>query len=272
MDTPTKAVCTAASSVALLLSATAAALPAHAAPPPPVVYDALGDSYAVGAGVLPADTCGRSASAPAVLVDGRMRIALDDLAACGGATTADTYAQVAAALDADTDLVTISMGGNDVAWTQAVGACVFGSGQQCVDAVAWTGYLSTRALPPQLDAAYAAIRQAAPDAHVVVTGYPRFFSAGYGDWTVAPGYAVTTGEQALMNAGADTLNAAIAQVAARHGFQFVDVTKRFADHGVNAADPWISDLSGVAPFHPTARGYEAYAAAITSALNPRMFR
>ncbi|MGO0576751.1 GDSL-type esterase/lipase family protein [Ornithinimicrobium panacihumi] len=123
-----------------------------------------------------------------------------------------------------------------------------------------------------MDASYTLISTAAPDAHVVVTGYPRFFTAGYGDYVVAPNMAITAAEQQLINAAADLLNSTTAQVAASHGFQFVDVTGRFADHGVNAADPWISDLSGAAPFHPTADGYHAYAAALTSSISPRSLR
>lgn len=54
--------------------------------------------------------------------------------------------------------------------------------------------------------------------------------------------------------------------------QFVDVTKRFIGHGVNALDPWILGLTDPGLFHPTMSGYRAYAAAVTSAINPRDLR
>src|SRR6188474_470029 len=88
------------------------ASPAPAAPSP-IVLDALGDSYASGYGVPPYAECGRSQSAYAVQLDGRQRVQLDDFVACAGATTTSlvTGGQLAA-LDADTDLVTLSIGGN----------------------------------------------------------------------------------------------------------------------------------------------------------------
>ena len=75
-----------------------------------------------------------------------------------------------------------------------------------------------------------------------------------------------------MNDGADLLNAVIADVAAQYGFQFVDVTSRFVGHGVNAPEPWVLGLSDPGRFHPNLDGYEAYAAAVTSQVNPRDLR
>src|SRR5918997_1009661 len=108
----------------LVAGGIAASPTAFAAPPPEVVYDALGDSYASGYGVPPYGACGRSQSAYAVQLDGRQRIALDDFVACAGATTTSMVAGgQLAALDADTDLVTLTIGGNDIGWSQAVQAC-----------------------------------------------------------------------------------------------------------------------------------------------------
>jgi hypothetical protein len=75
-----------------------------------------------------------------------------------------------------------------------------------------------------------------------------------------------------MNDGADLLNSVMAETAAEHGFQFVDVTSRFIDHGVNAPEPWVLGLTDPAQFHPNLAGYEAYAAAVTSSVNPRDLR
>ena len=60
----------------------------------------------------------------------------------------------------------------------------------------------------------------------------------------------------------------IAAAADRAGFQFVDVRKRFDGHGANSPDPWILGPSDPGAFHPTAAGYEAYTAAVNSALGP----
>ncbi|MGB8382642.1 MAG: SGNH/GDSL hydrolase family protein [Dermatophilaceae bacterium] len=181
MGISSRALWSSASAFVLLISAAVAAAPATAAPRPPVVFDALGDSYASGYGVPPYDgVCGRSSAAYAVQIDGRMRINLDDFAACAGATTDTLEAGQLAALDEDTDLVTVSIGGNDIPWQLLVGACVLGGDQQCADAATATMWTIQNVLPGLLDDTYGQIAAAAPDAHVVVTGYPRLFSPEYG--------------------------------------------------------------------------------------------
>lgn len=251
-----------------LLAATAIASPALAKPAP-VVYDALGDSYASGYGVPPydGDDCARSDAAYAVQIDGRMKIDLDDFAACAGATTDTLETGQLGVLDADTDLVTVSIGGNDIGWSLAVGACLLGTDQQCTDALAATTTAIQYVLPDLLRDTYDMIDAEAPDAHVVVTGYPRLFSPEYGDY-----FNASPAEQQAMNDGADLLNDVIAGVAGEYGFQFVDVTKRFDDHGVNAPEPWILGLTDPGLFHPNLQGYRAYSAAVTAAINPRDLR
>lgn len=252
-------------------------LPAQAAPDR-VVYDALGDSYAAGSGAGPGlDACQRNDSAYPHVLDGRMRIALDDLAACGGATIPQLLQTQLGSLDEGTDLVTVSIGGNDIGWGRIVTACLVYAEEQCAGAVAAASQAIQTQLPGALDTAYRAIGAAAPDAHVVVTGYPRLFSPEHGDYAgVIPGagvpYLVTVAEQELLNDGADLLNTVIAQVAAEHGYQFVDVTRRFAGHGVNAPDAWITGVDHAVPFHPTVEGQHAYGVALRSQISPTDLR
>lgn len=241
-----------------------AAAPASSAPPARTSYDVLGDSYGSGYGVPPYTACGRSQSAYGVLVDGRARLALDDFVACAGATTASLVSGgQLAALDADTDLALLSIGGNDIGWSSAVVACLGGTDAQCAGASAFVSGRVATQLPGLLDALYTKIEAGAPNARVVVTGYPRLFSPEYGAFLGA-----SPAEQQVLNDGADQLNAVMAAAAARHGFDFVDVTSRFIDHGVNAPDAWVLGPRDPAAFHPTLDGYEAYASAVTSAIKP----
>jgi len=229
-----------------------------------VVYDALGDSYASGYGVPPYADCGRSQSAYPVQLDGRHRLRLDDFVACAGATTTSLVSGgQLAALDADTDLVTLSIGGNDVGWSSAVIACLGGTDAQCTGAVAVVDTRITSELPALLDTVYAEVAAAAPNAHVVVTGYPRLFSPEHGTYLAA-----SPAELSSLNAAADTLDAVIAAAADRAGSQFVDVRRRFDGHGANSPAPWILGPSDPGAFHPTIEGYRAYTAAVTSALGP----
>lgn len=232
------------------------------------MYDALGDSYGSGFGVPPyEDECGRSSAAYGHQIDGRMRIELDDFAACAGATTTSLEASQLGALDGDTNLVTVSIGGNDIGWGEVVGACVILSDGKCAVALGMTSERIQERLPGLLEDTYSQIEEAAPNAHVVVTGYPRLFSPKYGDY-----YNASPAEQQAMNEGADLLNSVISNAAAEHGFQFVDVTKRFVGHGVNAPKPWVLGFTDPGRFHPNLSGYRAYAAAVTSSVNPRDLR
>ncbi|MCL1871911.1 MAG: SGNH/GDSL hydrolase family protein [Promicromonosporaceae bacterium] len=241
-----------------------AATAAPAAPAPRVVYDALGDSYASGFGVPPYGPCGRSQSAYAEQLDGRQRVQLDDFVACAGATTTSLVSGgQLAALDASTDLVTLTIGGNDIGWSTAVAACLAGSDAQCAGATALVVGRATGQLPALLDSLFAQVATDAPNAHVVVTGYPRLFSPEYGAY-----FAASPAEQSALNAGADTLDSVIASAASRAGFQYVDVRKRFDGHGANSPEAWIHGPLDPAAFHPTLEGYEAYTAAVNSALGP----
>jgi lysophospholipase L1-like esterase len=248
--------------VALLTTGLAGPVPAAST----LVLDGLGDSYASGYGV-PASfstPCGRSDAAPAPAIDGRMQLALDDFVACGGARTTDLVPQgQIAALGPDTDVVTLSIGGNDIGWSQAVGACLALTDAECEAAIGLTRGRITTVLPGLLDDVYDDIDAAAPNATVYVTGYPRLFSPPYG-----PVLGASAAEQDEMNAGADLLNATIRTVAEAHGYTFVDVTERFVDHGVNAPEPWVVWPTAPGSFHPNVPGYRAYAAAVTAAIRP----
>ncbi len=269
MATSTRRALSALAGLVLAAPALLAATSVSAAPPEPFEYDALGDSFASGYGVPPYEACGRSESAYAVLVDGRMKIELDDLAACGGATTSTLISGGQLdALDADTDIVTVMIGGNDIRWGTAVGACLVGSDAQCAVATSVSLSLIQGALAGWLEPVYSGVASAAPDAHVYVVGYPRIFSPEFGDYLGA-----SVAEQMVLNDGADQLNGVIAATAASYGFEFVDVTKRFNGHGVNSPDAWING-----PFfpngalHPNLDGYEAYAAAVTATIIPARLR
>ena len=267
---PLRTASSALASLVLAAPVLLGATPASAAPRQPVVYDALGDSYASGYGVPPytGGSCGRSGSAYAEQLDGRMKIQLDDFVACAGATTTTLVSGgQLSALGPDTDLVTLTIGGNDIGWSSVVGACLGGTDAQCAGSLALASNRITGVLPGLLDTVYGEVAARAPGAHVVVTGYPRLFSPEYGSFLGA-----SAAEQQALNDGADTLNGVLAAAAARHGFQFVDVTSRFVDHGVNAPDPWVLGPFDPGAFHPTVNGYQAYTAALTAAIVPARLR
>ncbi len=93
-------------------------------------------------------------------MDGRKRIVLDDFVACGGAKAMDIPGHVTA-LDTDTDLVTVSVGGNDIYWIEAVATCILADEATCKGAVNRSRTAVVQSLPGLLEARYRKVRTAA---------------------------------------------------------------------------------------------------------------
>ncbi|MGX7828910.1 SGNH/GDSL hydrolase family protein [Actinokineospora sp. 24-640] len=227
----------------------------------PVDYVALGDSYSSGTGAPPytSGSCFRSSRGYAQLWANSHDVSSFRYAACGGATTQSMTGQFDA-LDAGTDLVTITIGGNDVGFANTMVTCVLGSTESCVGAVD-TGIADARTtLPRKLDATYATIRDRAPDATVVVLGYPRLVEPA--------GRCMTSTKRAALNRGADALHEVIAERAAAAGFRYVDARAHFAGHGACGASPWVNSFSLfqlAESFHPNGAGYrDGYLALLNS--------
>ncbi|MGH3437931.1 MAG: SGNH/GDSL hydrolase family protein, partial [Sciscionella sp.] len=205
-------------------------------------YVALGDSYSSGVGTGDYDPssggCKRSPHAYAALWNAEHKPGSFDFVACSGATTASVISSQLSALDAATDLVTITVGGNDAGFTSVMETCVIGSigGSSACDSATTKAinYVHTT-LPGKLDQVYAQIHAKAPAAHVVVLGYPRLYTLG-GSCHIGIGDA----SRADVNNAADALDDQIAKEAANAGFDFVDVRAAFADHGICSSDWWLN--------------------------------
>jgi lysophospholipase L1-like esterase len=255
-----RAALVAAATLALL----AAPVAAHAQDTA-IDYVALGDSYSSGSGAGPYtdSTCQRSTKAHPSLLAAELGAEFT-FVACGGATTDDVLAEQVQALEAGTDLVTIGIGGNDIGWTEAITACITPF-QNCYPAIQEAERKATEELPAKLDAVYTEIATRAPDAEVVVTGYPRLFAARN---TCDALGSISVTEQQRMNAGADLLSAVIEEAATAHGFTYVDVRDEFAGHEVCSTQPWLHGFTlADVPYHPKASGHlSGYFPAVLGAL------
>lgn len=239
----------------------AAAGPA-ATPAGPGAYVALGDSYSSGVGagsyLRESGACLRSRRAYPHGLGRPVTL----FRACGGARTADVLSGQLAPFPAGTRLVTITIGGNDAGFADVLERCLFGSPEACGRRVDAAERFVRRALAARLRRVYAAIRERAPHATVVVAGYPRLFAGR--PWC-GPVGTIDEREQRRLNAGADLLARTIAAEVRRHrGFRFADVREAFQGGGVCADAPRILGLTrpGFASFHPTARGQATYARVI----------
>ncbi|MCZ7418056.1 MULTISPECIES: SGNH/GDSL hydrolase family protein [unclassified Micromonospora] len=240
--------------VALLTAAVGAlAVPGVAQAAAPIHYVALGDSYSSGVGAGPYDlsTCLRSQKSYAPLWAAANNVASFRFPACGGAKTADVLDDQLGSLSATTTMVTITIGGNDAGFADVMTDCRFGSTSTCTNAVNAAKAFATGTLPARLDSTYAAIRQRAPNARLIVLGYPRLFETRYCGLL-----AMSTYKRTILNEAADVLATVTADRAAAAGATFADTRPTFAGHGVCGAQPWIRDVTGVIEaYHPNADGY-----------------
>lgn len=232
----------------------------------PQQYVALGDSYSSGTGTGDYfdQECRRSVKAyPQLLANG---LAAElDFAACSGATTVDLLAEQLGSLDAETDLVTVTIGGNDIEWAKAIQACITPLAN-CIDDIEASEVLAQTELPGLLDAAYAAIADRAPNADVYVLGYPRLFN---GESACGALKQPNVAEQARMNEAADRLAGVLQNKAEEHEFTYVDVLESFAGHTICDDVAYLNGLAYPAAesYHPNAMGHlNGYYPAVARAL------
>lgn len=225
-------------------------------------YVALGDSYSSGTGTgtyySDGTDCLRSPKAYGPLLAAREGRTLT-FAACSGATTADVLSQQVAALQPDTTLVTMTIGGNDVGFVPVLTECAKPSWWgNCDKAIDGALSIATGQLPGRLANLYSQIRQRSPQATVVVAGYPHIFNGQ--DCSILTFFSAK--EMSRLNAAGDQLNSVIRQATVAAGMRYVDPVASFAGHAVCDSSEWINGLSWpiVESFHPNAAGHQAYAA------------
>jgi hypothetical protein len=216
-------------------------------------YVALGDSYSSGVGAgsyLDSSSCKRSANAYPYLYASASGATLS-FQACSGAKTTDVINNQVSALSSGTNLVSITVGGNDAGFSSVMETCVLGGDSQCETAVTNAETYVNNTLPGQLDKVYAAIKSKAPHAHVVVLGYPHFYKIG-GSCVVG----LSDTSRGYINGGADALDDVMAKRAANAGFTFADVRPAFTGHEICSADPWLHSVTWPVDesYHPTAAG------------------
>ncbi|WP_246236769.1 SGNH/GDSL hydrolase family protein [Actinomadura chibensis] len=252
-------------------------------------YVALGDSYSAGVGAEatvsdrnPLDRCHRTSKAYYHEVAQAFRFARGSAFwACSGATIKDLRdgrggePSQLGRLGADTSLVTLSIGGNDVGFAKVLAGCVIklpwsksctGQGEDVAGRLA----ALRQTLPGLLDE----IRARAPRARVIVMGYPKAFSEVDG----VGGDNISVSDQRWLNARAYDLGRLVqqsaaeadARIAARHGqgsVEYVDAYSAFAGHEVGSAAPYMNGLllnlsaleAEPRSYHPTVAGQHALA-------------
>lgn len=218
-------------------------------------YVALGDSYSsgVGAGNYTSESgdCKRSTNAYPYLWKNANAPSSFAFVACSGATTSSVSSGQLGALSSSTTLVSLTAGGNDVGFADVMQTCVLQSEATCVSRVNTAVSQMQNSLPGSLDSLYTGIRSRAPQAHVVVLGYPRFYKLS-GSCIAG----LTETERGAINNASDVLNGVLAKRAANAGFTFSSVVDEFTGHELCSGDAWIHSVSipVINSYHPKAVG------------------
>jgi lysophospholipase L1-like esterase len=243
-------------------AALAAASPAAAAAPS---YVALGDSYSSGTGtrsyISDGTSCQRSVYAYPSLDAASLGLTLT-FRACSGATVADVTNTQLSALTSATAYVTISVGGNDAGFASVLTECAKPSWlSNCNGAIDGAQNIINNTLPGRLSTLYTSIRSKAPNAKVIVVGYPRIFNGE--DCNALTWFSAS--EESRLNATADLLNSKTSAAAAAKGFTFVNPTARFVGHAVCDTVEWLNGLSNPVgeSYHPNRNGHRDGYAVVT---------
>ena len=250
-----------------------------------VEYVAIGDSYTATGLPVAAGRCQQSSqNYPHLIALERPEIVLFD-ASCSGAETRDTRKPQKASgvminptpqfdqLSGDTDLVTVSLGGNDHAYfVSSVLQCASMSredpeGAPCADA---NGDRLERHLDDihrNLVDVLEEVQQLAPDARVLMVGYPRLLP-DRGDCPAR--IPLAEGDVDFSRERVAELVDAQRRAAEDAGVEYVDVWSASEGHDICGEDPWVNDLTpgpgGAHPYHPTPAHQRAVAGLILEML------
>jgi lysophospholipase L1-like esterase len=251
-----------------------------------VDYVALGDSYA-SAPLVPNQvdpTCLRSDHNYPSLLARSAGAQLTDVS-CSGATTAymtSVQGSVPAQLDAvdrSTDLVTLTIGGNDIGFSTVLGTCAQVSATDPAGAPCRAHFTaggsdavtdSIKQTAPKVASVLSAIHHRAPHARVVVVGYPDLFPEDGVGCTSAK-VPLAAGDFSYLRDKEKELNAMLARAARGGRARYVNTYKPAIGHDLcrPAGDRWIEPFvpeSPAAPVHPNATGERAMANAVRRGL------
>ncbi|MEJ7844574.1 MAG: SGNH/GDSL hydrolase family protein [Acidimicrobiales bacterium] len=289
----------AAALVGLATAPAAAQLPL---PPPErpaegITYVALGDSFTSGPLVpnqvgTPID-CARSDQNYAQLAAAELGVAELRDVSCSGATIDDFAAPQGPlplggvnppqfdALDEDVDVVTVGIGGNDVGFVSLATGCLrfvppplsapcsppytAGGVDQISERIAAVG--------PELGAALREVQLRAPNAEVLVVGYPTSLP----DDAVAcyPYVPILAEDMGYLVAKFKEMNAMLAEQAATNGATYVDIYTSSIGHDVCQlpGEAWVNAIVLVPPSliaHPNALSFQNSAPVVAAAIREQL--
>ncbi len=260
---------------------------------PPVAYVAMGDSFSSGEGNQPfevgsdtsSDKCHRSSQAYPRLIgqDPDLHIGRMDFVACSGAMTGDLFDQPTgadpdgnwgeppqlSALSEATQVVTITIGGNDIGFAKYAETC---AASACGPGTIWyqdiVGAINSTDFTARLEAAYNAILSSAENAQVYVIDYP-YITASDATWCGAMDFSGARSVQSLLNSTISLVVNSIGDPRLHYVNTNDSGSPFYNKHLCNGG---ISDFNGFTlpkeySFHPNQQGQEDYAAVVKTAMS-----
>jgi hypothetical protein len=291
--------------------------------PPAAKYVAMGDSYSSGEGNQPyeagtdqdGDRCHRSPVAYPRRVQNDLNLGATAFVACSGATIHDIlhnnltnveYAQ-ALAIDSQTSVITMSIGGNNVDFGSSVRTCTLKNTKtadqtaagltqdqadqaDCAQALSTSASLINSTLSTNLTDLYNGVESLVPSAKLLIVGYPQLFpeysnitgNCEWGTWVsdqagVTSGRAVSSTEVSTIRSLTTQLDGLIKTAVDNtnnSNIVFVDPTTTFAGHELCTSSPWFNGAMVNADpvylagsYHPNAAGQAAYASVVATKIS-----
>ncbi len=246
-------------------------------------YVAMGDSYSAGPMVttVRADPsgCVRSTDNYPAFLAGWLGVESYTDVTCSAADTSDLSgsqtlidgtkaAPQLTALTAETDLVTLGIGGNDFGIFSSLVSCAPGGARACPAGMRQRLLGDALKVQPRVAKAVREIARRAPDAAVYVVGYPQVLPTTSG----CPAVPLPPVQLQMASDVATRLNASVRAGAEAAGATYVDLEQASAGHDVCAGkDAWINGprmRPGIAaPFHPVLAGMRGAAETIFHAIS-----
>ncbi|MCU1497009.1 MAG: hypothetical protein JWM47_962 [Acidimicrobiales bacterium] len=274
---------------ALAVAITASAGLTACEPPPPDTYVSLGDSYVAGPLIPNQSTspggCLRSSKNYPALVRPTIKVTRFVDVSCSGARIPHMFAEQGVtpgppnppqldALDGQTKVVTLGIGGNDMGFSDIVKNCgvtlpwdagckgdyVHDGRDEVSEKIA--------ALAAPLDKVIVEMKKRAPRARRWLVSYPTVLpETGNGCYPLVP---IKGDDVVYLRAKVKELNAMLRARAAAGGIGFIDIATPSIGHDFCAGGRWVEGLvplSVAAPVHPNAAGMRGFAAVVAERIN-----
>ena len=173
------------------------------------------------------------------------------------------------------DYVTLTIGGNDADFAKIITSCVVGSTYLTMSRMytklwnVWDRFFEKGGIRDSIKASYQKINSKAPEAHIIVAGYPKLLDA--------KGFTISKEEADVVNRNVSMFNAEIEEIVKEcqnegMPISFVPVDGDFKGHEAFTEDPYLNgiyigtkaqdindtEFTSAYSMHPNLKGAEVY--------------